>query len=114
MQELPRDIQKKIIRIMDIDTRRLVGVYRKIIIPALIREKLNKHIKSLATSVVFDIHEDGGYVAYKFVGLNDIVLKKHWHNQDIEPKYMITKEVLANSYRYIIRSCGTNNQNILF
>lgn len=103
MEALPRDIQKLIIRKMDIDSRRVIGIYRKMTIPREITEKLNNHIKSLRNSVVFDSFPDG-YVAYKFVGLNDIVLQKHWHNQDISPKYILTKEVFADRYNLTIKT----------
>ena len=105
MNELPRDIQKMIIRKMDIDTRRLLGIYRRMTIPPLIKEKLNKHIKSYSKSIVFDTYKEG-FVAYKFVGLNDIILQRHWHNQDIHPKYILTKEVLSDTYRLTIKTFG--------
>lgn len=108
MNELPRDIQKFIIRKLDIDSRRALGIYRKMTIPTLIKEKLEKHVKSYSKSIVFDSFGQG-FVAYKFVGLNDVILRKDWHNQDIDPKYIVIREVFEETYKSTIKTFRFNS-----
>ena len=42
--DLPRDIELKLVRLLDIDTRRIMGIYSKIYIPDDIRIKLERFI----------------------------------------------------------------------
>jgi hypothetical protein len=49
--ELPRDLQKFIVRKLDIDTRRTLGIYSKLRIPFDIRNRLEACIRPRAVTV---------------------------------------------------------------
>lgn len=55
MTELPRDVELKITSYMDIDTRRVLGIYSKLRIPDEIKSKLEAVIPH-PTRLIFDVY----------------------------------------------------------
>lgn len=61
--ELPREIQNMIIRKLDIDTRRSLGIYTKLKVPPFLEEKLKQLPKAQITdenSIVINLHLSPG------------------------------------------------------
>jgi hypothetical protein len=50
MQDVPRDVQLKILRHLDIDSRRAIGVYCKLQIPEVLRAQLTRCLVAFTTS----------------------------------------------------------------
>ena len=54
MQSLPRDVIKRIVRHMDIDSRRALGIYTRLVIPQELQDKL-AHIAPIIQTDNFSI-----------------------------------------------------------
>ena len=56
MDELPRDLQLRVVRLLDIDTRRELGIYSKLRVPFGLEKMISKtYIRQLTTTIVVEL-----------------------------------------------------------
>lgn len=90
---LPNEIIRKILSLLDIDTRRALGVYVKLKIPSKIEQNLNFVFSRYKIQLLFNPHYPVTNIA--ILDLNSLYIIKHeWYSLEkkkrrIEPNYTV-------------------------
>ena len=108
IHKLPNDIIKKIISYLDIDSRRALGIYAKLIVPETIKQKLD---------FVFTKHKIKKYktrsISRSYIRLSSIytIIREFFYNSKQEVYRLDYCVIYYNNYSYRIYEDWFNEFN---
>ncbi|NBO71609.1 MAG: hypothetical protein EBU66_13570 [Bacteroidetes bacterium] len=96
IKDLPIELQYKIIRLLDIDTRRILGIYTHLKVPNVLKEKIDNIPKPICYNSL-----------YAFVNLGPIIEMKYRNRTLRRHKYKLFRWTWTNGNNMIYFSRTT-------